>query len=254
MLVVSIIASLLGQGGGVMYTPIQVYTGIDFHTAATTSLFLIMVTSLSATVVYRKANKVDWPLAIALETVTATGGLLGGLFSGKFSGKTLSISLAAVLIVAAIFMIRRFSPRQLEDGSVRRFAHWRRHSGDEAYTVNMLIALPASCLAGAISGLVGVGGGVLKVPLMVLLLGVPTDIAVGSSAFMVGVTAAGGFAGHTVSGHWDWQVSLILAAAVFIGGQIGARTSIGIDKSKLQAATGWFLLTIALSLILKVTL
>ncbi len=160
--VVSIIASLLGQGGGVMYTPIQVYAGIDFHTAATTSLFLIMVTSLSATVVYRKANKVDWPLALALESVTASGGLMGGLLSGRFSGTTLMISLAVVLIVAAVFMIRKFSPAQVEDGSVHRFAHWRRHYGDEAYTVNMLVALPVSFAAGAISGLVGVGGGVLK--------------------------------------------------------------------------------------------
>ena len=91
MFVVAVVFSMLGQGGGTLYTPIQVLAGVDFHVAATTSLFLIMVTSLSATIVFRKAKRVDWPLAIVLETVTTLGGLAGGLSSGRFSGTALSV-------------------------------------------------------------------------------------------------------------------------------------------------------------------
>ncbi|RME40200.1 MAG: sulfite exporter TauE/SafE family protein, partial [Planctomycetota bacterium] len=94
-------------------------------------------------------------------------------------------------------------------------------------------------------GLVGVGGGILKVPMMVLLFGVPMEIAVGSSAFMVGMTAAGGFAGHVASGHWDWRTSLAFGVAVFVGGQLGARKSISIDKKKMKRIFGWFLLVMA---------
>ncbi len=252
--VVSIIFSMLGQGGGTLYTPVQVYLGIGFHTAAATSLFLIMMTSLSATVVFRKARKIDWMLAVVLESVTALGGFLGGLFSGRLSGAALSIAFAVIVIIAAVFMIRKFESKQPDGSSVRSLIRWRREFAGQPYSVNLLVALPASFVAGAASGLVGVGGGILKVPLMVLLLGVPMDIAVGSSAFMVGITAAGGFAGHVISGHWDWKTSLILAAAVLIGGQIGARRSITIDKDKLHAAFGWFLLAIAISMILKAVL
>lgn len=237
--------SMLGQGGGVLYTPIQVFFGIDFHEAATTSLFLIMVTSLSATLVFRKANKVDWPLAIVLEAVTTLGGLAGGLTSGRFSGAFLSVTFAGVVAFAAIFMVREFHMESVCPQVKESRVHWRRRFGDEIYCVNLLIALPVSFIAGAASGLVGVGGGILKVPLMVLLLGIPMDIAVGSSAFMVGVTAAGGFAGHAAVGHWDWRTSLLLAIAVFIGAQIGARKAIGIDKKKMKKAFGWFLLAIA---------
>jgi len=99
-----------------------------------------------------------------------------------------------------------------------------------------------------------VGGGILNVPLMVLFLGIPMDIAVGSSAFMVGLTSAGGFIGHVISGHWDWKLSLILSIAVFIGGQIGARISIRANKQKLKVAFGWFLLAIAASMLLKAAL
>ena len=109
-------------------------------------------------------------------------------------------------------------------------------------------------IAGLASGMVGVGGGILKVPMMVLLFGIPMDIAVGSSALMVGITAAGGFAGHVTSGHWDWRASLLLAIAVFAGGQIGSRISVGLDKKKLKKGFGWFLLLIALMMFLRLWL
>lgn len=243
--------SMLGQGGGVLYTPIQVFFGIDFHEAATTSLFLIMMTSLSATLVFRKASKVDWPLAIVLETVTTLGGLVGGLASGRFSGAFLSVVFAGVVAFAAIFMVREFHMEHACPTLKEGLGYWPRKFGEQDYCVNLFIALPISFIAGLASGLVGVGGGILKVPLMVLLLGIPMDIAVGSSAFMVGLTAAGGFAGHVVNGHWDWKTSVVLAVAVFIGGQIGARQALGIDKKKMKRAFGWFLFTIAVLMVGK---
>jgi len=237
--------SLLGQGGGVLYTPVQVLAGIEFHVAATTSLFLIMIVSLSSTLVFRRAGRVDWPLAITLESVTMLGGFVGGLSSGHFAGSTLSLLFALVVACAAFFMIRsvRARPRCPErDGTFV----WRRERGGQVYCVVLPLALSVSFLAGALSGLVGVGGGILKVPMMVLLFGIPMEIAVGSSAFMIGLTALGGFAGHVASGHFDWKTSLILAAVVFVGGQIGARHSLKLDRRKIQTIFGWFLLCIAL--------
>ena len=244
MFVVAVLFSMLGQGGGVLYTPVQVFAGIDFHVAATTSLFLIMVVSLSATIVFRKAKRVDWPLAIVLEIATAGGGLVGGLSSGRFSGSVLTMAFAGVIAFSAFFMVRNVT---LDHECSQRggVLAWRRTLGSQVYCVNLLLALPISFLAGTISGLVGVGGGILKVPMMVLLFGIPMEIAVGSSAFMVGLTAAGGFAGHVASGHWDWRTSLILAVAAFVGGQIGARKSVGIDKNRIKKGFGWFLLLIA---------
>lgn len=251
LFVVAVVFSTLGQGGGALYTPIQVWLGIDFHTAATTSLFLIMVLSLSSTLVFRKAKKIDWPLALVLETVTALGGFVGGLGSGRFSGGFLSMLFGCVLVVAAFFMIRTFDWRHQCPEESRGLLAWKRGLGANRYCVNLAVALPVSFLAGLVSGMVGVGGGILKVPMMVLLFGIPMDIAVGSSAFMVGLTAAGGFTGHVVSGHWDWKTSLILAVAVFIGGQIGGHIAIGVDKKKLKKGFGWFLLAIAALMMIK---
>jgi uncharacterized membrane protein YfcA len=251
MFAVALVFSMLGQGGGTLYTPLQVWLGIDFHVAATTSLFLIMTTSLSATLVFRKARRVDWPLAITLETVTTLGGLVGGLASGRFSGQILSVCFAVVVAFASLFMIHEFKQAGRVVTGVRPFYVWERHFGEQTYRVNLLIGLSASFVAGLASGLVGVGGGILKVPLMVLLLGVPMDIAVGSSAFMVGMTASGGFAGHLIAGHWDWRISLILAVAVFIGGQIGPRLTLKVNKDTLKKGFGWFLLAIAALMVVK---
>ena len=249
--VIALVFSMLGQGGGALYTPLQVWLGVDFHTAATTSLFLIMATSLAASLVFHKAKRIDWPLAIALETVTTAGGFAGGLGSEWFSGTTLSLLFAGVIAAAAVLMIRPLRERPpCAQGSGGFFA-WRRTLGEQGYCVNMALALPSSFVAGALSGLVGVGGGLIKVPLMVLVLNVPMDIAVGSSALMVGVTASGGFAGHLLHGHWSWRLSLVLAAVVFVGGQIGSRLTVKLDKKRLKVGFGWFLLVIAATMVFK---
>ena len=244
---------MLGQGGGTLYTPVQVLLGIDFHVAATTSLFLIMVTSLSATLVFRKAHKVDWPLAFVLESVTASGGFVGGVGSAWLSDQVLSWLFAAVVAFAAVFMIHSYQPSQSKAPQQRKWYHWRRWYNGQSYTVNLLLALPISFLAGMVSGMVGVGGGILKVPLMVLLLGIPMDIAIGTSALMVGLTAGGGFAGHLAAGHWDWRLSLVLAMAVFLGGQIGARQSLTLNRTRMKKIFGWFLLFIAAVMVIKNT-
>jgi len=248
ILAASVLLSMLGQGGGSLYTPIQVWLGVDFHEAATTSLFLIVVTSLSSSLVYHKADRIDFRMAIVLESVTAAGALAGGVASEQMADETLMLLLAVVLAVGAYFMIRspersgRHRPRR------HRWFTWQRTLGERTYQVNMAVALPGSFVAGLLSGLLGVGGGILKVPMMVLLLGIPMDIAVGSSALMVGVTAGGGFAGHVAVGHWNWQTSLILGAAVFVGAQVGSRISVGMAANRLRGVFGWFLVAIATSM------
>jgi uncharacterized membrane protein YfcA len=128
---------------------------------------------------------------------------------------------------------------------------WRRTTNNEQYCVNLLIAIPISLIAGILSGMVGIGGGILKVPALVLLLGVPVDIAVASSSFMVGLTAGGGFIGHLIGGIWEWKRAIPLAMVVFVGAQIGSRISIGLEKKKLEKIFGGLLLSIAIFTIIR---
>jgi Sulfite exporter TauE/SafE len=129
MFAISAVFSSLGVGGGVLYTPAQLLFGIEFHTAASTSLFLIMVTSLSATLVFRKAATVDWPLAIVLETSTTFGAFLGGLYSGHFSGRFLIYLFSGVTAVAAFFMVKHFEIPNRCGEKPGGFYRWRRGVG-----------------------------------------------------------------------------------------------------------------------------
>jgi len=244
----AVVFSALGQGGGVLYTPIQLFFGIDFHTAAATTLFLVMATSLSSTLVFSKAGKVDWPMALTLESTTTLGGFLGGLYSGHFTGHFLTLLFSGVIAFAAIFMVRDFAHRPCQPGP---FYIWERRRQGETYCLNLGLALPISFVAGAVSGLIGVAGGILKVPMMVLLFGVPIDVAVGSSAFMVGLTASAGFLGHALAGHIDWFTALVLLPGIFLGGQAGARLAVRTDKRRMKVFFGYFLFALAAFLVIR---
>ena len=97
--------------------------------------------------------------------------------------------------------------------------------------------------------MLGVGGGLIKVPAVVLLGGVPMKIAVGSSSLMIGVTALTGFIGHLLQGHFDLKLALPLAAGVLIGSQIGPRFSVKTDKTRLKKYFAIILTAISLWLI-----
>lgn len=254
LMIVAALASLIGIGGGVLYTPLQILYGIEIHSAATNSLFLIIVLSLSATVTYRRAGRIDWHLAFMLEVFTVAGGAAGGYLSDFIPPRPLTALLIAALIYAGFVMLRRDERNHSRLEKRRAWYRWNRHAGGQRYTVNMLIACPVSLAAGCISGLVGIGGGVIKVPMLVILFGIPIDIAIATSVFMVGITAAGGFAGHLAAGHWQWKISLLFAPAIIIGAQIGSHIMLRTRKDYLKKIFATVLLLIAAVVLVRLIL
>ena len=245
---------MVGQGGGIFYTPIQVWLGVGFHQAATTSLFLIMVLSLSASLNFRKAHEIDWGLVAVLELPTTLGAWLGGRLSRDVSEEALSLLLAALLTVAAFFMIRPHRAKRIDRPARPGIFIWRRVHDGQPYGINLLLALPLMAVVGFVTGMIGIGGGVLKVPLMNILFRIPMQVAIGSSAVMVGITATGGFLGHASVGHWEGRTSLGAAVAVFVGAQIGSRLSVRVDKARLKMVLGWSLLVAAAMIALRAVL
>jgi uncharacterized membrane protein YfcA len=243
---------MVGQGGGVLYTPIQVWLNTEVHQAATTSLFLIIVLSFSSSITFAKSGRIDWPLALVLETVTTTSAFAGGIFSIRVEENILLLVLVGAITTAAIPLILSLESKRGKPICRGGLVSWRRIINNEQYCINLLVAIPISILAGLVSGMVGVGGGILKVAAMVLLLGVPVDIAVASSSIMVGITAAGGLTGHLVGGIWDWKAAIPLAVVVFVGAQIGSRISVGLNKKTLEKILGWLLLGVATITVIKI--
>lgn len=246
LLIAAFVASLFGQGGGSLYTSVQIWFGVDFHTAAATSLFLILVISLSSTLVFRRAHEVDWRMALALEAPIALGAFAGGMLSHFVSDRNLAFLLAALLIAASWFMVRKPAEDKSSTHPTRPSRWiWQRGTGGDVYWLDLRMAIPIMLSLGVVTGMVGIGGGILQMPAMVLLFGVPMSIAVGSTAFMVGLTATAGLFGHLSMGHFEWHYAAVLAVPVFIGGQIGARISVRLNPRSLRMWFGVFLFLVA---------
>ena len=237
--------SMQGLGGGVLYTPIQVLFGVDFYEAATRSQLFIIVTSVSSTLIFRKAGKIDWPVALTLEAPAITGGYLGGFYAQRFPEEGLLLVLALLVMMAALSMLRELPPSQAGPANGSNWGVWRRRRGKRAYDVNLLQGLPVFFLIGVFSGLAGVAGGFLKIPVMALLFRMPMDVVLGCSAVMVSLTATGGLFGHLAAGSWDLGPTLLLAVFVAVGAQIGPRLALQAGPKALQQRFGYFLLLVA---------
>ena len=118
---------------------------------------------------------------------------------------------AAVLLVGAWYMSS--PPRRLTEShsEPKHWWIWHRTGVSQPYTINILALVPVMLAAGFVAGMLGVGGGLIKVPAVVVLGGVPMTIAICSSSLMIGVTALTGFLGHLLRGHFNWLLTAVLA-------------------------------------------
>lgn len=246
LLLAALVASLFGQGGGVLYTPIQLWNGNDFHSSASISLFLIVVTSFTATVIYRRSKKIDWILALLFEVPTTIGAYIGGYTSHFVPSEILRFLLSTLLIIAAFFLL--FPPKEKKKIVRISKSKWiiQHKKNGLIYPIDIRLMFPIMLVVGGLTGMIGIGGGILKVPIMLLVFNIPMDIAVGSSAFMVGITASGGLLGHLTHANFDWQLALILLIPVAIGAIAGSLISLKLHPKNLIKYFGVFLFLVAL--------
>jgi uncharacterized protein len=248
-LIVSAVFSMFGQGGGAFYVPMLLALSVPMYVAATTSQVLIMVVSISSMLVFAKAKTVDWKLVLLIEPPTNIGAFLGGYFSPYFPTSFSKLCFAGVLMIGAYYMYKPPKATVEAPSGAHHWWQWQRTTVAVPYTLNVLVLIPIMLLAGFVAGMLGVGGGLLKVPAVVVLGGVPMSIAVGSSSLMIGVTALTGFIGHLLRGHFDLWLTVVLAAGVLIGSQIGPRIAIKTDHRQLKKYFSVLLVVIAIWLV-----
>lgn len=227
---VSTVSSMVGIGGGTLYVPLLLMLGFPFHQVVDVSLFTILATSISAALTYRRALKVDWKLALWVEPPTLLMAFVGGYLSERIAAGVLKGILFALLVVAGYFLLH---PLRADNRAWDRKGIHRRLGGRE-YWINLKALMPATALAGLLAGMEGISGGVLKVPAMVLLGGVPVDIAAGTSEVMIAFTAGTGLLGHLLVSRLDLAFALPMAVAASFGGQVGARLSTRMERPVLQ--------------------
>ncbi|MYS07163.1 TSUP family transporter [Streptomyces sp. SID6041] len=244
-LLIGLSLGVLGGGGSILTVPILVYlAGRGTEEAIATSLFVVGVTSLAALVPHARARRVRVRTGLLFGAFSMVGAYAGGRLAAYVPGTVLLVGFGLMMLATAVAMLRR--PRDEGDGGVGGVqpasgGASSRAPGRAGERRPALGGLAAKGLAvGAVTGLVGAGGGFLVVPALVLLGGLPAGVAVGTSLLAIAMNSFAGLAGHLAGVTIDWRLALTVTAAAVLGGTAGARLAGRIPPDALRTAFGWF--------------
>ena len=213
------ILTMVGLGGGLVYSPLLLILGYPVATAVSVSLFLNGIAALSAGITYHRKKMMDFQTAGPLLVTSALAAPVGALMTSVVNPKIFSGIMIIVLFLAAIRMFSKADPPKdkVQIGLRGRII------GGGAIGIAV----------GLMGGLLGIGGGVFIVPLLIFGLKMPARTAAATSIFIVVFSSFSGFLAHVSIAGTDWHLLLPAAVFSFAGGQLGSR----IMSAKLKGQT-----------------
>ena len=244
-IVTGFVGALLGAGGGFIMVPIlNLLFGFEIHQAIGTSLFTVAFTSLSGCIEYLRKRMVDISLGATMIPFTILGAVIGANISTLIPGRILQAVFGIVLFIASVRMFLKQDKSAPQSNissklSSSKFLSFNRTFTNPdgttfEYAVNLpLIATFGFCV-GLMSGLLGIGGGIVQVPVLALVFGVPIHVSIATSLFIIIFTSSFGMLTHLFLGNVLITEGIFLAIGTVIGGQIGARTTQKIEKGILR--------------------
>lgn len=253
--------ALLGLGGGVLLVPLLTLGfGRPLREAVAVALVCVIVTSSAASGAHLQRRTANLRLGLLLALFTALGSLVGGLVAFLVPERLLAGLFALLLVYVCATMARGLLPRGRRPGA-ERTRDAPPPPEPPAGPVAALLSTPdyrvrrlgaasgASVGSGLLSALLGVGGGIINVPTMHVLMGVPLRVATATSNLVIGVTAIASAIIYLVNGAVDPYVAGPTALGVFAGATVGARNAHRVDVRILRGlfvvVLGWTALQMA---------
>lgn len=235
-IVAGFLSGIFGVGGGILVVPgLTIFARMDQRMAHGTSLAAIVPISLASLITYWGHQHVDWPVAFWLSCGAIVGSIMGTQLLAVTSKRKLGLIFASVLIVSAI---RLFVATQ---GSGRDDLH-----------VSLFFALAAvGFFAGALAGLLGVGGGIVLVPALIVLLGIPSVIAKGTSIAVIVPTAIMGTVRNRSAKNVDLSAALIIGSAGIFSAIVGGFVSAVLSDTLSNILFAILLVAVAIRIIFQ---
>ncbi len=238
---IAFVFSMFGQGGGSVYSPLMILLGFPVLLSTSTSLVLNLITSLSAGYIFYRNKMIDFKTSMIFVPGICVGAFLGG-------AKSKSVNTTVLLWLFVFFLVAV--------GARMVATYWEKGKVKESVPVRITPAMYAliavfGFAVGVISGLLGVGGGILIVPFMVYACKYPTKFAAGASHLIISFSALSGIIGHAATHRLDVSLILVTGVAVLIGGNLGARVSMKIKSQMIRAGLGLLMWALAAQLIVK---
>jgi len=227
---------LLGGGGSILAVPILRYVlGMEAHKAIAVSLLIVGTTSLAAVVPHARRGRVQMRTGLIFGAAGMTGAFAAGRIAHFIPAAVLLGGFGLMMFATALAMLRSKKKPQVQ-AAAEPEAH---------KPLPVLKVLAEGVAVGAVTGLVGAGGGFLVVPALVLLGGLPMDLAVGTSLVVIAMKSFAGFAGFIGTISIDWQVALSITVAAVGGSFIGSWLAHRVHPERLRTLFGWFVVAMA---------
>ncbi|MEV7296520.1 sulfite exporter TauE/SafE family protein [Streptomyces microflavus] len=218
----------LGAGGSILTVPALIYLlGFSPAGATTASLIIVIVTSLTALLAHARAGTVCWRAGLLFSAAGLLPAAAAGLLSTQIPAAVLTLAFASLAVLAGMRMLRHRTPSEGATASAPR-------------------AAGAGAALGAVTGLLGVGGGFLAVPALVAALAVPMSAAVGTSLLVIIANALVALVARaTTEVSLDWTLIMPFIATAVLGAWDGKRLATKVQPATLQRVFGTLLLAVA---------
>ncbi|MBM2616425.1 sulfite exporter TauE/SafE family protein [Actinoplanes sp. LDG1-06] len=220
---VGVSLGLLGGGGSILAVPLLVHvTGLPADEAIATSLLVVGATAGAALIPHARAGRIRWRTGMVFGPAGMAGAYAGGRVAGSVPDGVLLIGFALMMLATAAPMIcgRRSEPAGRRAPLPRTIA--------------------AGIVIGAVSGLIGTGGGFLIVPALSLLGGLAVAEAIGTSLLVIALQSVAGLAGHLTNGRPPWALAAAVTVAAAAGSLLGGRLTGRVPAAALRRSFGWF--------------
>jgi uncharacterized membrane protein YfcA len=225
--------TLIGAGGGFILVPLLL---LGYHfpppEAVGTSLSLVFLNALSGSIAYLRQRRVDLALGWRFALATLPGAIGGAYVTRALSSHAFGQAFGVLLIGIAVllFLGRTAGPSSRADA--RRLVD--ASGGTHHYRVDVWKGVLVSLVVGVISSVFGIGGGIIHVPFLIVVLGLPVHVATATSHFVLSISAFAGALTFLALGHVDLPTVAFMGAGILVGAQLGARMSIGTSAGVIR--------------------
>jgi uncharacterized protein len=258
-LVAGFLGSLTGLGGGVVLVPLlTIFFHVDLRYAIGASLVSVIATSSGSAAAYVKEGFSNIRIGMFLEIATTFGALFGAYLTAKVPANAIAIIFGTVLMYSA-YVSRRTRPRtdveQPPDPQATKLkmnGSFPDTSGVRQYNVyNVPAGFGVMWVAGALSGLLGIGSGALKVVAMDQAMKIPFKVSTTTSNFMIGVTAAASAGVYLSRGYIDPSLAMPVMIGVLIGSLMGTRVLVKTQTKRLRVVFSVVIVLLGVEMMFK---
>lgn len=237
--------TLVGIGGGILFVPfLLLFLHASAQQAVGTSLAVIFFNALSGSFAYLRQGKVDLRSGLIFATAILPSTLFGAWLSRYLNVTILSTIIAFLLMGSSLFMFFSPSRERIQETMGKKRIIKDRDGNIFTYSPRIGLGILFSFLIGITYGLLGVGGGIILMPLMIFVLGFPPHIATATSHFILAISAFFGAGSHMIQGNILYLPAIFMAVGVIPGAQLGAFIS-----RKLKATVITRLLALAMTIL-----